>query len=93
MARFTVRVELHDADWTKYEVLHKHMENAGFTRTIADAKGVLYHLPLAEYNYDGNATKEEVLEKAKACAARVVNDFEVLVTESNGRTWHNLKKV
>lgn len=92
MARFTVRVELHDASWEQYEKLYDEMAARGFIDTISYQGGTV-KLPPAEYNFDGNATKEQVLEKAKDAAAQVVRKYAVLVTESNGRTWYGLEAV
>jgi hypothetical protein len=49
-------------------------------------------MPPAEYNYEGAATRAEVLAKAQAAAGRVVTSYAVLVTESAGRTWSGLDK-
>jgi hypothetical protein len=47
MAQFTVRVELHQAEWTDYEQLHAAMEQKGFSRQIASDEGKVYHMPWA----------------------------------------------
>ncbi|MBN3755903.1 type V toxin-antitoxin system endoribonuclease antitoxin GhoS [Paraburkholderia sp. Tr-20389] len=91
MTKFTTRVELHDGESDDYEKLHGAMEKQGFSRYIADSKGNRYHLPTAEYNYDGTATRDEVLSKAKTAAKSTGLEFEVIVTESVARVWHNLK--
>ena len=65
----------------------------GLRDVISDEKGTQYRLPPAEYNYDGPATRAQVLELAKASAGKVVREYRVLVTESNGRTWHNLERI
>ena len=91
MDRFTVRVELHDANWEQYTKLHEKMALQGFTDTITTEK-VSVQMPPAEYNYEGALTKEQVLEKAKTAAASVVKKYAVLVTESKGRTWFGLEK-
>jgi len=91
MPRFTTRVELHNAtSYETYERLHAEMEARGFSRTIASGDGTAYHLPSAEYNFEGNLTRNEVLELAKAGSARVDRSFAVLVTESAGRVWDGL---
>jgi hypothetical protein len=93
MASFTVRVELHDnPTWGDYDTLHEAMEAEGFSRTIKNSDtGVEYRLPHAEYNFVGSYTRSQVLEKAKRAAAKTGNEFSILVTESNGRAWWNLK--
>lgn len=90
MARFTVRVELHDASLEQYEKLYEKMAAYGFTDIIPTTDTPV-KMPPAEYNFEGQVTKEQVLEKAKSCAAQVVRKYAVLVTESNGRTWHGLE--
>jgi hypothetical protein len=91
MTRYTTRVELHAAGNDDYETLHSAMEKQGFSRFVKNEDGKSYHLPTAEYNFDGSATRSEVLEKAKTAAEKTRRKFEILVTESNGRSWHNLE--
>lgn len=96
MSKFTTRVELFDTDdgtSQEYTILHDAMSAAGFIRTIKGDNGIEYHLPPAEYNYEGNKTSSEVLGLAKAAANQTKKKNSVLVTESNGRTWDNLTKV
>jgi hypothetical protein len=90
MARFTTRVELHDATREDYLDLHDKMHAQGFTNTIVTDKGTVL-MPPAEYNYEGQVTKEQVLQKARVAASQVVTSYAVLVTESNGRTWYGLE--
>lgn len=87
---FTVRVELHDATSSDYTLLHQYMRQSGFTDTIVSGEGVTYQLPPAEYNRVGSFTKEEVIEAAKAAAARVKASYAVLVSESSARIWSGL---
>lgn len=89
MARFTVRVELHDATWEHYKKLYEMMARQGFTDVITTTSGSV-KMPPGEYNIEGSFTKEQVLEKAKVASAAVVRTYAVLVTESNGRTWYGL---
>jgi|688.fasta_scaffold809532_1 hypothetical protein len=89
MARFTVRVELHDATWDHYKKLYTLMAQQGLTDVITTTSGSV-KMPPGEYNMEGSLTKEQVLEKAKTAAAQVVRSYAVLVTESSGRTWHGL---
>jgi hypothetical protein len=94
MAWFIVRVELHnDPTWRDYDVLHKAMEAEGFSRTITADSGTVFHLPTAEYLLAGNSNRQQACDKAKRAAARTGKPFSVLVTESNGATWHNLDEV
>jgi hypothetical protein len=93
MAKFTTRVELHSATYSDYETLHAAMERRGFSRQIAADDGKTYNLPTAEYNRDGNLTREQVLDSAKDAAAETGKSFAVLVTESKARTWVGLEQV
>lgn len=92
MARFTTRVELHNADEDDYEKLHAAMGKEGFSKTIVSSDGITYHLPTAEYDREGNLTRDQVLESAKRAANKTGCTHGVLVTESNGRTWKGLEK-
>jgi hypothetical protein len=95
VAKFTVRIELHDVhdNAEEYEILHQSMETSGFSRTITDSKsGTIYKLPRAEYNAIGNYTREKVMAVAKAATKKTGRDFSVLVTPSPGRYWYNLEK-
>ncbi|MGE0037572.1 MAG: hypothetical protein AB7S93_18300 [Xanthobacteraceae bacterium] len=91
MSSFTTRVELHDADWSDYAELHKAMGRQGFSQFITSDDGQTYELPPAEYDYSGNVTQSQVLEKAKLAAATTKKSFGVLVTKSAGRTWTGLR--
>lgn len=91
MPRFTVRIELHDATWEHYQQLYETLAKLGFTDTLETDK-CRFRMPPAEYNYEADITKEEVLAKAKRAAGRVVQSYAVLVTVSGGRTWHGLDR-
>jgi hypothetical protein len=93
MPSFTTRVVLHGADGDDYNDLHEEMEKRGFTRTITSSTGVVYDLPDAEYDYVGNVTRAQVLERAKAAAAAATEKKRgVLVTEAAGRSWIGLSE-
>ena len=93
MATFTIRVELHSAQWSDYENLHNYMEEQGFFRTITADDGTVYHLPAAEYDFIGFNTAAEVLEKAKVAARKTGRPHGILVTEAKMRTWTGLSVV
>jgi hypothetical protein len=90
MASFTIRVELHYATEADYQTLHSAMERAGFSRFITSDNGAVYHLPLAEYNREGNLTRTQVLDSAKTAAGLTRKTFAVLVSETCARTWFGL---
>jgi len=94
MASFTTRVLLNGYPSAEdYENLHKAMNKRGFSRVIEGSDGKEYWLPHAEYNRVGNVSRSQVLEDAKGAAATVSSKYEVLVTESAGRTWYGLQPV
>ncbi|HBR4419646.1 TPA: DUF2622 domain-containing protein [Klebsiella pneumoniae] len=93
MADFTVRVELHGADAEDYDELHEKMEAKGFKRTIVSDGGTRYQLPDAEYNYSGNVSRADVLERAYNVAKTIRSNPAVLVTESAGRRWRGLDAI
>jgi hypothetical protein len=92
MSKFTTRVELHHATKTDYEVLHSAMDDQNFERTITSSDGDEYHLPMAEYNFEGSATAEVVLDKAEIAAARTGKKASIIVSEAVRRRWSGLPK-
>jgi hypothetical protein len=92
MPKYTTRVELQSAAAADYNKLHAAMEGEGFSRTIKSDDGRVYQLPTAEYDRVGDLTRSQVLESAKRAATKVGKTYQILVTESSGRTWHGLKK-
>ncbi len=93
MPSYTTRVELHDATSEDYTRLHHAMEERGFVRTITSSKGVTYHLPWGEYDFSGSQTRAEVLGMAEEAAGSARRKYEVLVTQSAGRSWSGLDEV
>lgn len=92
MASFTTRVELHDAKSEDYDKLHEYMEKEGFNRKISGDK-ITYQLPTAEYNYLGEINTSDLLDKAESAAKKTNKTFEILVTQSAGRSWIGLTKL
>jgi len=90
---FIVRVELHSAEWSDYDILHKAMAAQGFTQTIKSDADEEYHLPMAEYSLIGNFTRNDVLAKAQRAATQTRRTHGILVSESNGCSWVGLPKV
>jgi hypothetical protein len=93
MALFTTRVELIDGSPEDYQVLHDAMEAQGFKKTVTSNDGTRYRLPEAEYNFSGNTDKSSVLDDAKSAAESTGKSARILVTESAGRSWSNLKVI
>ena len=90
MADFTVRVELHDANYADYNTLHAAMEQKGFSRFIRSDQGTTYHMPWAEYNGSGNLTSSEVRDIARTAANTTGKNNAVFVTEAQSRAWVGL---
>jgi hypothetical protein len=66
------------------------MERQGFSRTIRADDGTVYHLPTAEYDFNGYITANDVLERAKSAAASVKSSYAAIVSEAVRRTWYGL---
>ena len=90
MAQFTVRIELHEAQWADYDTLHAAMAQQGFSRLITGDDGRTYQLPWAEYDGTGNLTSMQVLGLAQNAAATTGKKNSVLVTEAKARAWSGL---
>lgn len=91
MADFTVRVELHGAEWEDYDALRVEMEAEGFSASVRGSGGTAYELPAGEYAVSGDATRQQVLAQARRGAARGGYSCAILVTESAGRAWCGLE--
>ncbi|HEX6037663.1 hypothetical protein [Longimicrobium sp.] len=89
MADFTVRVELHGAEWEDYDGLRVEMEAEGFAAVVHGSGGA-YELPAGEYAFSGDLAPEQVLVRARRAANRTACTCSVLVTESAGRAWWGL---
>jgi hypothetical protein len=90
MASFTVRIELHQAEWRDYDTLHAAMEQRGFSRQITADDGQIYQMPWAEYNGSGNFTSVQVRDIARVAAGTTGKQNSVLVTEAASRAWIGL---
>lgn len=90
MAEFSVRVELHGAEWEDYDALRVEMEAEGFAATVTGSGGAGYELPAGEYACSGEFTRQQVLARAQRVADRTAFSYAVLVTESAGRIWSGL---
>ncbi len=94
MSSFTVRIQIPGSHAeASYIQLHNLMLESGFSRQITSNDGLTYQLPNAEYNISGNFTRGQILNLAFDAAKTISMSAEILVTESAGRTWKNLKSV
>jgi len=90
MSQYIVRVELHRATASDYELLHSEMERRGFSRSILGTNGRTYRLPTAEYRAETGQTGEEVRSIAAEAAAASGCAYAVLVAETVGTWWTGL---
>ena len=90
MSTFVTRVELHNANGEDYVRLHQAMAAQGFARTIMGSDGKRYHLPTAEYHFNGLASTDDVRNKASTAARTVKPSFAVVASEYNSCSWVGL---
>lgn len=94
MARYTVRIELREADTTDYEKLSKKLKLRGFTRHIAAKNGDKHVLPSAEYSFSSKyKSTRDVRDLAYQIAKTVNPDPAVLATKTSARAWRGLHKI
>ncbi|NTW29726.1 MAG: DUF2622 domain-containing protein [Candidatus Moranbacteria bacterium] len=93
MNKFTIRVELTNASYDEYMLLHDEMEKRGFRRYIVSDDGTKYDLPDAEYDFRGSQEGADVLALAKSAAGETGCKFRILVTQAHSRTWSGLDKI
>lgn len=93
MSSCTVRVELHNATWQNYVDLAEDLAGSGIVDEITGSDRITYKLPPAEYNYEGSANADAVLNTAREAADRTGRTNAVLVSESTRRTWIGLQRV
>jgi hypothetical protein len=93
MSSFTIRVELHDANWQHYVDMAKDLATKGVTDVITADNGTSYKMSPAEYNYEGNVTIDAVLEAVKASAAKTGKRYAVFVSEATRRKWIGLEPI
>lgn len=93
MSNYTVRVELHSAQYNPdFEILHRVMQNEGFSKLITSDNGKIYHLPRGEYTISTNENRSQVLKATQRAVQETDESAEILVTESVGRTWDGLSE-
>lgn len=93
MARFTIRVVLHDnASRDDYEKLATALANRNITDVITADNGIRYKMPPAEYQCHGDLTATQVRDICVEAAKTTGKRHAVLVTESNSRSWIGLDK-
>ncbi|MCC3701836.1 type V toxin-antitoxin system endoribonuclease antitoxin GhoS [Rouxiella badensis] len=94
MARstFTVRVQLHEADWAQYEKLHAKMEESGYARQVTAESGTTYFLPDGEFSIRSSRQEGEIADEVITIANGVKDNACAVVTKSAGRAIRGLRK-
>ena len=69
IVRVSLRPGLYSADEADYLQLGLAMEAEGFSHLITGSAGAAFQLPPGEYYIAGKYIRNEVLAKAKRCAA------------------------
>ena len=93
MARFTIRVELHNATRADYATLEANLAAKNITDVIVSGDGKRYVLPPAEYQCFGDLSAEQVRDIVAAATTSIGRRFAVLVTQGDSRAWQGLDLV
>jgi len=80
MSWYIVRVELHQAAQSDYDILHAAMSGRGFSRSLS-LRGKTLQLPTAEYFQQNEGAGPAVLAEAQAAARQTGRNFAIIVTE------------
>ncbi|WP_241597693.1 hypothetical protein [Rosenbergiella epipactidis] len=88
MAKYLVRVVLHNANWETYDKFHETMRLNGFVRQVVGGDGKIFNLPDAEYIAIKNEYIDNVRDKVIKFAAMYVQKYDVLVSEVLGMSWY-----
>ena len=92
MNRFMTRLLLNGYPTAEqFEKLHKEMKKRGFTRVIEGSDSKYYWLPNGTYYRVTNSTHDQVFDDARAAAATVTTEYELVVSEAPSSKWVGLK--
>lgn len=75
------------------EEFNPKFSELGLSKKISASSGMDYLLPEGVFNFSADISRQELLEKIKNSFADEYSKIYVLITESRGRTWSNLKRV
>lgn len=94
MARFTIRVVLHDnPSLQDFLLLDQRLAALNITDDIQADTGQWYRLPPGEYYCYGDVTGEHIRNEVARVAATIKPRFEVFVTEGGNRFWQGLQQI
>lgn len=95
MPQYIIRVELHEAIFNDYEILHDAMLDEEFYKIIQDTNTeIFYRLPMAEYNYVGeNEDINQIAIKVERAASQTQRRFSIVVTKCAGIIFAGLERL
>jgi len=77
----------------EYRRLRNAMNDNGFRHSIADDSDKTYWLPRDIFTYQGDITKQELMDAVYHLLTEFVPAPGVMVTESVGRCWRGLREI
>jgi hypothetical protein len=87
MSVYRIRVELHGAEESEYQVLWDEMRAQGFRRTLTGDNGQVFGLPSGEYSYEAAAgsasTMVAVRDLVEVIAQKTRRRGKVLVSPAD----------
>lgn len=94
MARFTIRMVLHDyATANDYQVLENALAMRGITDVVAADNGTKWKMPPGEYQFIGDLTIEQVYGLCAESGTITNKRHGILITELGQRYWSGLDQV
>ncbi|MEZ3501431.1 hypothetical protein [Pantoea sp. KPR_PJ] len=76
-----------------YRRLLKAMNDNGFRHSISDGGDKTYWLPRDVFSYQGNMTRQEIMERVYHLLTDFIPAPGVMVTESAGRSCRGLREI
>ncbi|MDB5201779.1 MAG: hypothetical protein JWQ27_1188 [Ferruginibacter sp.] len=87
MAKYTIRIELREAEPNDYTLLEAGMLTEGFRSTIGSTDGGIFKLPFGTYNMETPAGIDEVYKLAEKVANSTEKGNWVIISEAINRRW------
>jgi len=76
-----------------YRRLREAMNNSGFRHSISGNDQKIYWLPRDVFSYQGEMTRQEIMDKVYDLLTDFLPAPGVMVTESIGRSWRGLRQI
>ncbi|CAK6500190.1 hypothetical protein PANPA_00115 (plasmid) [Pantoea sp. Nvir] len=77
----------------EYRRLRNAMNNNGFRHSISNGSQQSYWLPRDLFTYEGDISKQELMDRVYNLLTEFVPAPGVMVTESVGRCWRGLREI